>query len=1162
MENKIAIKIVADTAAAKRGIASITEELRKIEPAAAGAAQDIEELGSRLERLKAASKLDAARDILGVRSLRSGQREIQRVQAAFARLRDSGKASAQELGAAWIAMQARIAELQGRISGIPAAIQAVQGSIVRLVAGTAAFGLAAREAVVFEDALVDLQRAANLSRDDAAAMGEELQDLAQSLGMASTAVVGLATSAAKTGVAKDELLAFTRVVAQAAMAWDMMPEEAGQAMAKLKNVLGLGVQDMEAFAGAINELADNAAASEREIVEALKLGGASGRQFGLTAKETAALATTFISLGASAEQAGTAMRTMLGRLRLATSGAGGAGKALRSVVGDTKAFARAMATDAKAALMQFLSALSQMTAPERMRVLRDIFQEGLDTENIAKLASDADKLAEALRHAGKSDEELVRSLRDLTSLKLGTTQAEINRLGAAWRNAGEAVGRLFLPFIRAAAVALSAVAQAIDALATTFPALSRLVAFGALLAAAWRPLQMLWGLILVVGGRLKGVLQMVSGAASALATAVRMGTLSFAALRTAMGGLLGPIGLVVTGLSLLWDAWHLLSSDSDDPLAAKRQALSEVSGALRGVGEAAKAAKTQIQASMEEAAAPIDALKADYKAATDSIIADLARRQQAIELQSSLQQAIIEASSLSQRDAIAALAEETRRAEQAKVDAVAQAGRQMEETWQRTYGQAIEIARAAGMDTTALEAEALQAKMAIYQQQEAAYRATVDRLIAEERRFTEAAKRAEEDRALLRMSVQDRIRALQQRTMSEAEAYADRVRQIEEKLAQADMARAAGNFDQARRLAEDAMRLAESNARAVTQTVEQGGRTVTQTIISEAQAAQTAMGQIARAGQIADQAIGAFGQTMQQQAAAAAQALQEPMSRLQQIRQAIEGLAGQQAQAIAVKLDADDAAAKASIERLKQLAAAQKVVVQLEADTKAAQEAIAELRSDPENQQLQMQARIATDRVQDDIPAVQQALEAAGLQIPAELDGEKLAASIEQMRAQVEQPTQSEHTILDNAKEVLDRILSLDGKDTSSTHTIYVREVQRRAMGGLVQRLAAGGQAWRRIVGRVSGPGTSTSDSIPAMLSAGEYVVRAAAVRKYGVGLLEALNRGRLELHSHQTIQQGPQREIRLTIQGPRGQAARVSTTRDEARRLVRLLTAAGVSVA
>ena len=44
--------------------------------------------------------------------------------------------------------------------------------------------------------------------------------------------------------------------------------------------------------------------------------------------------------------------------------------------------------------------------------------------------------------------------------------------------------------------------------------------------------------------------------------------------------------------------------------------------------------------------------------------------------------------------------------------------------------------------------------------------------------------------------------------------------------------------------------------------------------------------------------------------------------------------------------------------------------------------------------------------------------------------------------------------------------------------------------------------------GYISGPGTGTSDSIPAMLSNGEYVLRSAAVNRIGVGALNAMNAG------------------------------------------------------
>jgi hypothetical protein len=75
------------------------------------------------------------------------------------------------------------------------------------------------------------------------------------------------------------------------------------------------------------------------------------------------------------------------------------------------------------------------------------------------------------------------------------------------------------------------------------------------------------------------------------------------------------------------------------------------------------------------------------------------------------------------------------------------------------------------------------------------------------------------------------------------------------------------------------------------------------------------------------------------------------------------------------------------------------------------------------------------------------------------------------------------------------------------------------AGGGPVTRSAAprfaGFSAGGRIVARsmlgggmISGPGSSTSDSIPAMLSNGEYVVSAAGTRRAGLGVLDAINRG------------------------------------------------------
>lgn len=97
--------------------------------------------------------------------------------------------------------------------------------------------------------------------------------------------------------------------------------------------------------------------------------------------------------------------------------------------------------------------------------------------------------------------------------------------------------------------------------------------------------------------------------------------------------------------------------------------------------------------------------------------------------------------------------------------------------------------------------------------------------------------------------------------------------------------------------------------------------------------------------------------------------------------------------------------------------------------------------------------------------------------------------------------------ILKSAAQLLTRWLSLFAIfSIVGDPTLAARNASAAVFGaydGKVQlRKAANG-------GFIAGAGTSTSDSIPAMLSNGEYVIRASAVRKIGVPTLNSLNTGR-----------------------------------------------------
>jgi TP901 family phage tail tape measure protein len=88
------------------------------------------------------------------------------------------------------------------------------------------------------------------------------------------------------------------------------------------------------------------------------------------------------------------------------------------------------------------------------------------------------------------------------------------------------------------------------------------------------------------------------------------------------------------------------------------------------------------------------------------------------------------------------------------------------------------------------------------------------------------------------------------------------------------------------------------------------------------------------------------------------------------------------------------------------------------------------------------------------------------------------------------------------AQTAIQNVLTALGLVQSKTITITTNRVETATKENTVGIFKASG-------GHVRGPGTETSDSIPAYLSDNEYVIQASSVRKYGTGFLDRVNAGR-----------------------------------------------------
>jgi hypothetical protein len=280
------------------------------------------------------------------------------------------------------------------------------------------------------------------------------------------------------------------------------------------------------------------------------------------------------------------------------------------------------------------------------------------------------------------------------------------------------------------------------------------------------------------------------------------------------------------------------------------------------------------------------------------------------------------------------------------------------------------------------------------------------------------------------------------------------------------------------------------------------------------QAARTSIGQIEAAYAGLDQDMAKNAQDRSTMASDTKAKADEAKNDLQGVLEKLQEIREAQAQKVALQLEADEASATAALDKLRAIADAQTILAKVEADLAAATASMKAWKDAPDNKEMALTARVDQASLDVSVANLKTAMTKAGLQVPADLDTAPARESLAKLHKILDSTTTtSKHGVKDNVPAVKKEIDSLNGRNTSSKHTVHRYVIEHHAGGGwageAIQHLAAGGQAWRRFTGTVFGPGTGTSDSIRAMLSRGEFVLRERATSiasKVLPGFIEAFN--------------------------------------------------------
>ena len=279
--------------------------------------------------------------------------------------------------------------------------QQLAGNMAGAGAGAAAAGAAMGLPVLgtiksymgFEDAMLGVAKQVEGARDDNGQltatyyeMGEAIKAMGERIPMATTEIAALVEGAARMGVqGKENLLIFAEVAANAATAFELPADQIGENLARIADLYKLPIKNVEQLGDAINYLDDNAKSKGADIIDVLQRTAGVTASVGMSYKDAAALGSTFLTLGATAEVAGTATNAMIRELAIATQQPKRFQQGLKAVGLEAKALQSGMAKDATGTLQSVLEAINKLPKADQLSVTTQLFGKEFG-DDAAKLA--------------------------------------------------------------------------------------------------------------------------------------------------------------------------------------------------------------------------------------------------------------------------------------------------------------------------------------------------------------------------------------------------------------------------------------------------------------------------------------------------------------------------------------------------------------------------------------------------------------------------------------------------------------------------------------------------------------------------------------------------------------------------------------------------------
>lgn len=379
-------KLKTDTIAAKNAWKTAEDQVRKLGREIKNTEKPTAKMHREFEKAKNAAK----------RAKTAYNKKQEALRSVRGEIKAAGQ-STRNLAAQQAKLGASVDRLRGKYEALDRALKrgdaikarraALRGQMFDMIAMGAAIGAPLKAAIDFESSMADVRKVVEF-KDQVNGLknfGSILKDMSRDIPISAAGLAQIAAAGGQLGVDEANLPQFIDTAAKMAIAFDLMPDQAGEAMAKLSNIFGIPINEMDKLGDAVNHLSDNTAAKASEIVEVLTRAGAQAKDFGLDPEQTAALADTFVALGKKPQVAATAINALLLKMNTADKQGAKFQAGLAALGIEATELKSAIADDAQGALLSFLETVSQVEKQERAGILSDLF--GLEYSDDISLLS-------------------------------------------------------------------------------------------------------------------------------------------------------------------------------------------------------------------------------------------------------------------------------------------------------------------------------------------------------------------------------------------------------------------------------------------------------------------------------------------------------------------------------------------------------------------------------------------------------------------------------------------------------------------------------------------------------------------------------------------------------------------------------------------------------